>query len=87
MNEEKLKTVSRTDLLLADEVSCYMKKIDTMKTWIILAATGQIELNDEEALTHLKDLTILQNDLEALHQNLEAELIIFDAKKAWPKFG
>ncbi len=86
MEKNESKTVVRTDLLIESEVKEYMKKIEEIKIWIILAATGQIELNDADALTHLKDLTVLNYHLEDLNENLEAELITFDHEKAWGKF-
>lgn len=86
MSEKEKKTVCKTDLLLENEVLQYIKKIEETKTWIIYAATGQIEINDEAALTHLKDLTYLQSNLENLHDNLEAKLITFDHEKAYGKF-
>jgi hypothetical protein len=86
MNEKKSKTVVKTDLLLAEEVADYIKKLEDLKTWIIYAATGQVELNDESALTHLKDLNYLQSNLDHLRENLEMKLITFDNEKAWGKF-
>lgn len=86
MEENESETVMRTDLLSEDEVLRYIKKIEDAKSYIIYAATGQVEINDSCALEHLKDLNYLQDQLSSLHKNLKAELITFDHEKAWGKF-
>ena len=72
----------RTDLLLPKEVARQLKRIREIKTYLIYAATGNVEKNDEEALTHLKNLNDLETDLKSLLENLKAELISFDNFKA-----
>lgn len=84
--ETKKSTVIKSDLLLADEVSYYIKEIEAAKTYLIYAATGEVEKNDEVALEHLKSLSYLQMNLEHLQENLEHELVTFDDEKAWGKF-
>ncbi len=82
----KESTVVKSELLLAEEVLSYIKKIEDAKTYLIYAATGQVEKNDEVALEHLKNLSYLQMHLGDLQENLDRELISFDAEKAWGKF-
>jgi hypothetical protein len=39
--------MTKSDLLHQDEVKDYIEKIEKVKTWIIYAATGEIEKNNE----------------------------------------
>lgn len=84
--ETKESTVMKSDLLFADAVSLFIKKIEAAKTYLIYAATGEMEENAEGALEHLKNLCHLQMQLEDLHENIAKELILFDDVKAWGKF-
>ena len=72
----------KSDLLLPNEVKLFIEKIEIAKTWMIYAATGQIEKNDAGVLNHLLDLNDLQLVLNDLLRNLEAELITYDTEKA-----
>ena len=84
--ETKKSTLVKSDLLFADEVLDYIKKIEAAKTYLIFAATEETEINDERAFEHLKNLSYLQMHLEDLQANLESELITFDAEKVCGKF-
>ncbi len=79
-------TVIKSDLLLNESVEQFNKQLEEVKTYLIYAATGQVEKNDSGVLEHLKNLNYLQSQLSELSDNLQRELIIFDNEKAWGKF-
>jgi hypothetical protein len=78
--------MTKSDLLHQDEVKDYIEKIEKVKTWIIYAATGEIEKNNEGAFEHLLNMNYLQMKLNDLLENLESQVVIFDYEKACGKF-
>lgn len=72
----------RSDLLHPDVVKRHLKKLRKAKTYLIYAATGNVEKNDEAALIHLKHLNDLEYNMKSLLDNINANLIGFDNFKA-----
>ena len=79
-------TVVKSDLLYKDVVEQFNKQLEEVKTYLIYAASGEVEENDPGVLKHLKNLNYLQSQLSDLSNNLQRKLIIFDHEKAREKF-
>lgn len=60
----------KSDLLHEEVIQKRIEDITKAKDYLILAATGQVEKNDELALVHLQNLVYLGIDLKDLLDNL-----------------
>ena len=72
MKKQKLyEILPDTDLKLPDIIKSYISKIDEVKTLLIYAANGEMEDQDERVLEPLKNLSLLQMDLNDMLNNIE----------------
>ena len=60
----------KSDLLFKEVIQKRIDDLTKAKDYLILAATGQVEVNDELALVHLQNLVYLGIDLKDLLDNL-----------------
>lgn len=75
MTTQELKEIlPQADLIHVEVIEKHIKQIDKAKTHLIFAVTGELEEEDPLVFLSLRDLTILQNDLLALKENIENHL-------------
>lgn len=72
----------KSELLHPDIIHSTRNQIEKLKSWIVAAATCNIESNDPEALEHLFNLNMLLDNIDRLQENIEGKVLSFDNEKA-----
>jgi len=75
MTTQVLKEILPTaDLIHVEVIEKHIQQIDKAKTHLIFAVTGELEEEDQVVFFSLRDLSVLQNDLLNLKENIENHL-------------
>ena len=73
MNKQKLyEILPKTDLKHLYEIKKRIAEIDEVKTLLIYGANGEMEDQDERVLKPLRNLSLLQMNLDSLMKDIEA---------------
>ena len=61
----------KTDMKMPSELKRYISEIESVKTLLIFGATKELDYEDKRVLEPLKNLSLLQMDLDLMLKDIE----------------